>query len=132
MRSNLEFRSPALDDGQRQDDLPRGEAVARLIAGKLPGFGFVATEVGDEDWGWYVNVANNDFRLWIGCGGYLEYDDGHLCFIEPKKQFVRRWFRKVSTVETVERLATALETILAQSGEASKLRWWTDAENARG
>jgi hypothetical protein len=132
MRSNLEFRSSVLNDGNRQDELPRGEAVARLIAAGLPDFGFSPKEVDYEDWGWCIKIANETFALWIGCGGYAEYDNGHLCFIEPKKQCVRRWFRKVPTVETVERLATAVETIVQRSGKASDLRWWTEEENARG
>jgi len=132
MRSNLEFRSVNLDDAKVTDGLPRGQAVARLIAAGLPDYGFHINEVGTEDWGWYIKVTNVNFALLIGCGAYPQYDDGHLCFIEPEKQIIRRWFRKTSIIESVERLATAIETIVQQSGKATDFRWWTEAENAKG
>jgi len=85
-----------------------------------------------EDRGWRVAVANADFPLWIGCGHYAEYPDGHLCFVEPSKPFIRRWLRRISTVERVEALANAVERIIQQSGDARDLRWWTDEEATRG
>jgi hypothetical protein len=98
----------------------------------LPGLGFQPERVHPEDWGWRVQIANEAFPLWIGCGHYLEYPDGHLCFIEPSKSHVRHWLRRISTVETVERLADAVERIVEGSGKAYDMRWWTDAEVARG
>jgi hypothetical protein len=132
MRSNLEFRSVNLDDAKVTDGSPRGRAVARLISVCLPDYGFHVNEVGTEDWGWEIKVTYVNFALLIGCGAYPRYDDGYLCFIEPKMQSIRRWFRKTSTIESVERLATAIETIVQQSGKAADFRWWTEAENAKG
>ena len=44
------------------------------------------------------------YRLWIGCGNYEEYPDGFLCFIEPSKPFVRKWFRKIDTTDRLSAL----------------------------
>ena len=69
----------------------------------------------------------------IGCGHYEEWPDGHLCFIEPRRPYVRRWMMKrISTVDVVERLATAIEDVLLRDGNVTDLRWWTEAEVARG
>jgi hypothetical protein len=65
-------------------------------------------------------------------GNYEEYADGHLCFIEPSRPYVRRWLKLVSTLQIVERLASALEKIVHDSGQATDLRWWTDTEVASG
>jgi hypothetical protein len=35
-------------------------------------------------------------------------------------------------MDTVERLATAMERIVQDSGKAHDLRWWTEAEVTRG
>ncbi|NOW47292.1 hypothetical protein FHW96_003470 [Novosphingobium sp. SG751A] len=131
MRTNLEFCSSApLADPP--EDAPQGEAIARFLAERLPAYGFEIEKVNVEDWGWRIQIHHEAFPLWIGCGFYPEYPDGVLCFIEPAKPFLRRWFRKIPTLETVERLADALERIVAGSGLAQDLRWWSEEENARG
>ncbi len=124
MRSHIEFRSEVLLEGTE----PSGEKVARLLADGLPGCGFTVQRVVGEDWGWRVVVENAPFPLWIGCGHYLEDPDGHLCFIEPSRSFVRRWLKRVSTEATVERLADAIESILTIYETVSGLRWWSSNE----
>lgn len=131
MRTNLEFRSAALLADPPEGD-PQGETIARFLAERLPAHGFEIEKVHAEDWGWRIQIHHEAFPLWIGCGFYPEHPDGVLCFIEPSKPFWRRWLRKTSTVETVERLANALERIVAASGLAQDLRWWSEEENARG
>lgn len=132
MRSHLEFRSSELLESVPSEGKPAGEAVARLLTERLPAYGFQIASVISEDWGWRIQLVHEAFPLWIGCGYYPEYPDGHLCFIEPSKPFVRRWLKRIPTSEAVERLATALEQVMRESGKASGLRWWTDAEVANG
>jgi hypothetical protein len=132
MRTHLEFRSGDLLDEQNEDGEPRGAKVARLLADHLPAHVFETARVHAEDWGWRIQLANEPFPLWVGCGHYEEYPDGHLCFIEPSKPYVRRWLKRIPTMDTVERLATAMERIVQDSGKAHDLRWWTEAEVTRG
>lgn len=132
MRSHLEFRSSDLLDQFSDDSNPQGEAVANLLAAELPNHGYAIDRVFPEDWGWCVTVTNSSFPLSIGCGYYPEYSDGHLCFIEPSRPFIRRWLKRISTAEVVEPLATAIEEIIRGSGQAVELRWWTETEVARG
>jgi hypothetical protein len=132
MRTNLEFRSSELSEPASKGDAPSGQLIASLLAQLLPNQGFAIDGIQAEDWGWRVQVENDDFPLWIGCGAYQEFPDGCLCFIEPSQPFVRRWFKRIDTEATVERLADALEQALRVSGKASDLRWWTVGENMRG
>lgn len=132
MRTHLEFRSRDLLDPHDDGDIPHGEAVAQLLVRELPQRGFQIGGMIPEDWGWCVKIRHDAFPLWIGCGFYPEYGDGLLCFIQPSKPHVRRWFKRISTTETVDRLATALEDVLRESRKVHDLRWLTDAEVQRG
>lgn len=125
MRSHVEFRSAALID---PSPATGGGMVAGILKDNLPLHGFEVVAVTQEDWGVHIALTNDAFALSIGCGHYAEYPDGHLCFIEPSKPVIRRWLRKISTVETVEKLAAALDDILAQRNGIDHLRWWTEAE----
>lgn len=127
LRTHLSFRSVTLLDPD-SDRPPGGGRVAELLAARLPNHGFQPKSSLGEDWGWRIDIANDAFPLWIGCGGRDETEDGHLCFIEPSKPFVTRWFKKIATTETVERLAKAMEAILAVDGQVTDLRWWTEEE----
>jgi hypothetical protein len=136
MRTHLEFRSSAFppypgEEEQINPDL-YGKRLAEFVAEALSEAGFEVDEPDPEDWGWYVTIANQEFPLWVGCGHYQEFPDGFLCFIEPSKPFVRKWFRKVSTEDTVRRVANVLEKSLEAHPEVRELRWWTDEESARG
>lgn len=132
LRSHLEFRASALLDIAGYPRAPSAERLARLLAARLPGKGFDPVSVAAEDWGWRVQIAHDAFPLWIGCGHYAEYPDGLLCFIEPSKPYLRRWFGRIPTGGAVNALAEAIERIVHDSGAASDIRWWTDAEVARG
>jgi hypothetical protein len=136
MRTNLEFRSDAFPAcaGEEEEVNPgrHGKRLVQFLAAELPRHGFNITGVFPEDWGWRLDLQNDAFPLWVGCGNYEEYENGFLCFIEPSKPVVRQWLKSIQTSETVERLATALEQVLQQSDKAQDLRWWTEAEAARG
>ena len=132
MRTHIEFTStefPAYEDEDEAVNPGRfGKRLAEWLAVTLPAHGFVVRGIGAEDWGWRVEVENQAFPLWVGCGNYEEFEHGFLCFIEPSKPFVRKLFSKVATSETVERLASALEAALRQRGDVSRLRWWSEDE----
>ncbi|HYX68725.1 MAG TPA: hypothetical protein VE825_06305 [Terriglobales bacterium] len=132
MLTHVEFRSdrfPAYGDEERQTNPGIwGKGLAEFLRDKLRGEGFHTGEPIAEDWGWVVPVANETFRLWIGCGHYQEYPDGFLCFIEPHKPFVRRLFRKIDTRERVASLQRAMDKILAEQPGIRDKRWWTYEE----
>jgi hypothetical protein len=128
MRTHVEFRSGAFPpyEGEEEEINPGryGKRLADFLAASLPAYGFEVCSVDAEDWGWRVELVNKSFPLWIGCGNYEDLENGFLCFIEPSKPFIRKWLSKVSTVNVVESLATAIETSLLRGGEVSDLKWW--------
>ncbi len=132
MRTHLEFASTAFPaaPGEDQEINPGrfGKRLAEFLRDTLPRHGFKVKRLVAEDWGWLVDLEHDPFPLWIGCGNYEEFEHGFLCFIEPSKPIVQKWFSKVDTAPTVERLATVLEAILRDSGKVSRLRWWTEED----
>ena len=82
-----------------------------------------------EDWGVALPIKNESFPIWIGCGNYEEHEDGFLCFIEPSKPSVRRWFRKIDTVPMISRIADSLDKILRGHPEIRDVWWWSENEN---
>ena len=129
MRTHVEFRSTGFRAYENEDEQINpgvfGKRLADFFAAGLPAQGFKVRCVGAEDWGWMVELENETFPLWIGCANYDEFENGFLCFIEPSKPFIRKWFKKIDTCATVERLALAIETLLLGSGQVSQLRWWS-------
>src|SRR5690348_14936914 len=114
MKTHLEFRSSAFppypgEEDQINPDL-FGKRLAEFVVEALKADGFNPDEPGPEDWGWSVTIENSAFPLWVGCGHYQEYEDGFLCFIEPSKPYVRRWFRRIPTEAVVGRVGTVLES----------------------
>src|SRR6266404_5331492 len=103
-----------------------GKRLAEYLREKLPGQGIETGEIYSEDWGWAVPVKNETFALWIGCGHQDGDDDEFLCFIEPSKPIIRRFFKKIDTTDAVAQLAKALEAILTSDPDIRDLRWSSD------
>jgi hypothetical protein len=129
MRTHVEFISsdfPSYPNEEEEINPGRfGKRLADFLAEGLPAYGFKVRCIGAEDWGWMVELENELFPLWVGCGNYEEVENGFLCFIEPSKPIARKWFSKIDTTSTVERLASAIEALLQSSGKVSQLRWWS-------
>ena len=132
MRSHVEFIStefPAYPNEKDEINPDRfGKRLAEFLSTQLPKFGFQVESIGAEDWGWMVELKNESFPLWVGCGNYDGKPNSFLCFIEPAKPFIRKWLRKIDTSATVERLTVAMNTLLIQSGKVNELRWWDENE----
>jgi len=132
MRTHIEFLSEAFPPYESEEEQINpgryGKRLADFLADGLKNHNFQVTSVSPEDWGWMVELENTEFPLWVGCGNYEEYANGFLCFIEPSKPTIRKWFKKIKTTDVVERLASAIESILEQSNEISNIRWWSETE----
>jgi hypothetical protein len=128
----VEFRSdrfPPYEGEERQvnPDL-WGKRLAEFLCERLLAEGYKTEEPFSEDWGWHIDVENEDFSLWIGCGHYQEYPDGYLCFIEPHSPNIRKLFRKIDTRERVASLQRALDKVLREADGIRAKRWWTHEE----
>jgi hypothetical protein len=132
MRTQIQFQSTSFPPCENEDEQINpgvfGKRLADFLAESLPAQGFKVRCVGAEDWGWMVELENETFPLWIGCAHDEAFENGFQCFIEPSKPFIRKWFKKIDTSSTVERLAAAIESVLLGSGKVSQLRWLPENE----
>lgn len=130
MLTHVEFRSNNFPPSPGEEDEINpgrwGKKLAEFIHTGLRSQGLNVSPPAPEDWGWRIEVPNEAFPIWIGCGNYEEYEDGFLCFIEPSKPFVRKLlFRKIPTETDVTRVQKALEELLSIEPTITEIRWRT-------
>jgi hypothetical protein len=134
VRTHVEFRSAAFpaQPGEDQEINPGrwGRLLAAYLRSELTRRGLPGGPPYAEDWGWAIPLDNEAFPLWVGCGNYEEHLDGFLCFIEPRKPYVRRFLSRVDTTQRVEEVAVALEASLREHSDVRDLRWWPDERSA--
>ena len=132
MKTHVEFRSGKFPpyDGEQEEINPGlwGKRLAEYLKEKLAGLGIETTDIITEDWGCLLPVKNESFNLSIACGHQYGDDDVFLCFIDPSKPFVRKWFKKIDTTQAVGRLSEALEKIFTSDPDIRELRWWSEGE----
>ena len=128
MKTQVEFRSnkfPAYE-GEEEQINPGlwGKRLAEYLQQKLRAEGIEAGEIYSEDWGWAIPINNKEpFATWVGCGHQDGDDDEFLCFIEPGKPVIRKFFKKIDTTQAVGRVAAALDKILTSDPEIREVRW---------
>ena len=133
MKTHVEFTStkfPPYPDEEEGVNAPAiyGRRLAEYLLERLPAYGLETLGLSAEDWGWIVFIENDAYQLWVGCGNYPELENGFLCFIEPSKPVIRKWFSKIDTTETISRVAQALESIFSEDPEIKSVRWWAEDE----
>ena len=133
--THVEFRSddsPPCDAEAEEVNPGRyGKRLAEYLLASLREQGQSVGDIFPEDWGWVVPIEHDAFDLWIGVGNYDEYPDGFLCFIEPHREYVRRFpriWRKISTAQRVRELQQSLDKALTSHDGISGVKWWTHEE----
>ncbi|MDH3560293.1 MAG: hypothetical protein OEN52_04990, partial [Gammaproteobacteria bacterium] len=127
MKTQVEFRSsrfPAYE-GEEEQINPGlwGKRLAEYLVQKLAERGIATEEMIAEDWGWYVPVRNEGFRLAICCGHQDGDDDEFLCFTDPSTPIVKKFFKKIDATAELTRLTEALQEILALDPEIKDVVW---------
>ena len=127
MSRSVRFCSDAFPR-QPEDDLQvnagrYGRALADFLAAKLRERGTPILRVAAEDWGWRVDIANQDFPLWIGCGNLDGEENAFLCFIEPSKETVGPIFRRKDARPATNHLAEQIYQVLAVTPGVTDLSW---------
>lgn len=127
MKTQVEFRStkfPPYEDEEEQINPGLwGKRLAEYLVQKLAGKGIKTEEIAAEDWGWYVPVTNEEFRLALCCGHQDGDDDEFICFTEPASPVIKKFFKKIDATAQLTRLVVALEQILSSDPEIKDIRW---------
>ena len=129
MKTFVEFRSSKFPpyEGEEEQVNPGlwGKRLAEYLVQKLAERGIETEEMVAEDWGWYVPVRNEGFRLALCCGHQYGDDDAFICFTDPKTPIVKKLFKKIDATPPLTRLTEALQHILAADPEIREIEWST-------
>ncbi len=127
MNTQVTFRSHKFPpyDGEQEQINPGlwGKRLAEHFVEKLKGTGIETEEIIPEDWGWYIPIKNDGFRLAICCGHQCGDDDEFLCFTEPATPTIKKLFKKIDATEQLGRLVAAMEKIIAADPEIREVEW---------
>jgi hypothetical protein len=127
LKTQVEFRSDKFPpyDGEEEEINPGlwGKRLAEYLQENLPYHGVKVTGIGSEDWGWMVELENDEFPLWIGCGHQSGDNDEFSCFIEQSKSLIRRWFKKIDTSVKVGRVSEALKKVFESDPDIRNIKW---------
>lgn len=127
MKTRVEFRSSKFPsyEGEEEQINPGlwGKRLAEYLVEKLRERGIETEEMVAEDWGWYVPVRNEGFRLALCCGHQYGDDDEFLCFTDPSTRVVKKFFRKIDATPQQTRLTEALQQILASDPDIREIVW---------
>jgi len=133
MKTHVEFRSSKFPpyEGEEEQINPGlwGKRLAEYLVAKLSDRGFATEPIVAEDWGYYVPIRNEGFRLAVCCGHQDGEDDQFLCFTDPATPVVTKFFfKKIDASGPLSRLTEALREILASDPEIRDVVW---SESAR-
>lgn len=131
MKTQVRFRSKKFPpyDGEEEQINPGlwGKRLAEYLVAKLNAMGIETQDIIPEDWGWYIPIKNEGFRLAICCGHQSGDDDEFLCFTDPKTPIIRKLLKKIDATEQLSRIVGALEKILSSDPAITNIEW-TDEE----
>jgi len=127
MKSQVTFRSKKFPpyNGEEEQINPGlwGKRLAEYLVDKLKPHGIETEEIIAEDWGWYIPIKNEKFRLAICCGHQNGDDDEFLCFTDPATPIIRKLFKRIDATHELSRVVTAMERILSSDPEITNVEW---------
>jgi len=127
MKTQVEFRSSKFPpyEGEEENINPGlwGKRLAEYLVEQLAQRGIETDPIVMEDWGWYVPVRNEAFRLALCCGHQSGDDDEFLCFTDPSSPMVKKLFRRIDATLQLTLLTNALEQILASDPDIRDIAW---------
>lgn len=86
-----------------------GKRLAEFLIENLENHGVLVEEMIAEDWGYFLPITNKEFDLSLCVVNRDGTRNSFLCWIEPVQPYLRKWFRKISTVERVTEVKKKIE-----------------------
>lgn len=127
MKTQVAFRSakfPPYEDEEEQINPGLwGKRLAEFLVQKLSEKGIRTEEIIAEDWGWYIPIQNDGFRLAICCGHQYGDDDEFLCFTDPGTPVVKKLFKRIDATVPLTELTEAMQQILSSDTDITEVVW---------
>ena len=127
MNTQVEFRSSKFPpyDGEEREINPGvwGRRLAEYLAARLSAKGIETKEIVIEDWGCYLPIVNDGFRLALCCGHQEGEDDRFLVFTEPSTPTVKRLFSTIDATPQLSRVLVVLRGVLESDPGIHEVVW---------
>ena len=127
MKTQVEFRSAKFPpyEGEEEQINPGlwDKRLAEYLVQKLSEKGIKTNAIIAEDWGWYIPIENDGFRLALCCGHQYGDDDEFLCFTDPSTPIVKKLVKKIDATAQLTRLTEAMQQILASDPDIRDVVW---------
>ena len=127
MKTQVTFRSDKFPpyEGEEKQINPGlwGKRLAEYLVERLAVMGIQTEPIIAEDWGWYIPIQNEGFRLAICCGHQDGDDDEFLCFTDPSTPIVKKLFRRIDATAPLTRLTEAMAQILSSDADIRDVVW---------
>lgn len=127
MKTQVAFRSTKFPpyEGEEEEINPGiwGKKLAEYLAQHLTENGFKTEEVFAEDWGWFIPIQNDGFRLAVCCGHQDGDADEFVCFTDPSKPIIKKLFKKIDATERLTELTGAMQKIIAADPDITDVVW---------
>jgi hypothetical protein len=127
MNTHAEFRSKKFPPYDGDEELINpglwGKRLAEYLVQKMAERGIETEKIVGEDWGWYIPIQNEGFKLAVCCGHQNGDDDEFLCFTDPSTPIIKQLFKRIDATPQLTKLTQALQQILSSDPEITDLVW---------
>lgn len=127
MKTQVEFRSSKFPpcEGEEDEINPGlwGRRLAEYLVEKLSERGIKSDSIIAEDWGYYIPIQNERFKLAVCCGHQSGDDDEFLCFTDPSRPIVKKLFKTIDGTAELTRLTEAIHQVLVSDAEIRDITW---------
>jgi len=127
MKTFVEFRSSKFPpyEGEEAEINPDmwGKRLAEYMSQKLQERGIKLLEIIAEDWGYYLPIQNEGFRLALCCGHQYGDNDQFIIFTDPQAPKVRKLLRVIDATSQLTKLVNAVKEILENDPGIYEIEW---------
>ena len=127
MKTQVEFRSFKFPPYGGEEELINpglwGKRLAEYLVKKLSESGIQTRKIVAEDWGYYIPIENEEFKLAVCCGHQFGDDDQFLCFTDPKSPIIKKLFKTIDGTAQLARVTEALQQILSSDSDIREIAW---------
>jgi hypothetical protein len=100
-----------------------GKRLAEYMSQKLQERGIKLLEIIAEDWGYYLPIQNEGFRLALCCGHQYGDNDQFIIFTDPQAPKVRKLLRVIDATSQLTKLVNAVKEILENDPGIYEIEW---------
>ncbi|BGE84145.1 MULTISPECIES: hypothetical protein [Methylosinus] len=127
MKTFVEFRSLKFPPYDREEHEMNpglwGNRLAEYISQKLKERDIIIIDIIIEDWGCYLPIQNDNFRLALCCGHQYGDDDQFVIFTDPKTTKIRKFLQVIDTTQQLTKLTNAVKEILENDPDIHDIKW---------